>query len=60
MSPGLRARLRLRQRFRDPIAVKHAAELRWLLEEWEPVLRDGGFHPGDALELLDEIGRAHV
>ena len=53
MSPGLRARLRLRQRFRDPIAVKHAAELRWWLEEWEPVLRDGGFHPGDALELLD-------
>ena len=53
MSPGLRARLRLRQRFRDPIAVKHAAELRWWLEEWEPVLRGGGFHPGDALELLD-------
>jgi hypothetical protein len=53
VSPGLRARLRLRQRFRDPIAVKHAAELRWWLEEWEPVLRGGGFHPGDALELLD-------
>ena len=53
MSPGLRARLRLRQRFRDPIAVKHAAELRWWLEEWEPVLRGGGFHPGDALDLLD-------
>jgi SAM-dependent methyltransferase len=53
VSPGLRARLRLRQRFRDPIAIKHAAELRWWLEEWEPVLRGGGFHPGDALELLD-------
>ena len=53
MSPGLRARLRLRQRFRDPIAVKHAAELRWWLEEWEPVLRGGGFSPGDALDLLD-------
>jgi SAM-dependent methyltransferase len=53
VSPGLRARLRLRQRFRDPIAIKHAAELRWWLEEWEPVLRGGGFHPGDALELLE-------
>ncbi|MEA2419986.1 MAG: hypothetical protein QOE60_2192 [Thermoleophilaceae bacterium] len=53
MSPGLRARLRLRQRFRDPIAAKHAAELRWWLEQWEPVLRGGGFHPGDALALLD-------
>ena len=43
----------MRQRFRDPTAVKHAAELRWWLEEWEPVLRQGGFSPGDALELLD-------
>jgi SAM-dependent methyltransferase len=43
----------LRQRFRDPVAVKHDAELRWWLEEWLPVLQEGGFHPGDASELLD-------
>jgi SAM-dependent methyltransferase len=51
---GIRSRLRLRQRFRDPVAAKHDAELRWWLDEWEPVLRAGGFHPGDALDLLDE------
>lgn len=50
----IRSRLRLRQRFRDPVAAKHDAELRWWLEEWEPVLRAGGFHPGDALDFLDE------
>jgi SAM-dependent methyltransferase len=44
---------RLRRRFGDPIAAKHDAELRWWLDEWEPVLRAGGFHPGDALDLLD-------
>ncbi len=49
-----RIRSRLRQRFRDPVAAKHDAELRWWLEEWEPVLRAGGFHPGDALDFLDE------
>ena len=54
MLRGIRSRLRLRQRFRDPVAAKHDAELRWWLEEWEPVLRAGGFHPGDALDLLDE------
>ena len=48
----LRARLRLRQRLRDPEELKHDAELRWWLEHWAPVVRDGGFHPGDALELL--------
>jgi SAM-dependent methyltransferase len=51
---GIRSRLRLRQRFRDPVAAKHDAELRWWLDEWEPVLRAGGFHPGDALDFLDE------
>jgi SAM-dependent methyltransferase len=50
---SVRARLRLRQRLRDPVAVKHEAELRWWLEEWEPVLRGGGFHPGDAPDFLD-------
>lgn len=49
----LRARLRLRQRFRDPLELKHDAELRWWQEHWDPVLRAGGFNPGDAPGLLD-------
>ena len=49
----LRARLRLRQRLRDPVAVKQDAELRWWLEQWDPVLRSGGFNPGDAPRFLD-------
>jgi SAM-dependent methyltransferase len=49
-----RARLRLRQRFRDPVAAKHDAQLRWWLGEWEPVVRAGGLRPVDALEFLDE------
>jgi SAM-dependent methyltransferase len=49
----LRARLRLRQRLRDPVAAKHDAELRWWLEEWNPVLVAGGFNPGDAAAFLD-------
>jgi len=49
----LRARLRLRQRLRDPVDRKHDAELRWWLEHWAPVVRAGGFHPGDALAFLD-------
>jgi SAM-dependent methyltransferase len=47
-----RSRLALRQRFRDPIAAKNEAQLRWWLEQWHPVLQGGGFHPGDALERL--------
>jgi SAM-dependent methyltransferase len=47
-----RRKLRLRTRFRDAVALKHEAELRWWLEKWDPVLRAGGFFPGDALELL--------
>jgi SAM-dependent methyltransferase len=43
----------VRRRFRDPVAVKHEAELRWWLDEWDPVLRDGGFNPGDAPAFLD-------
>lgn len=50
---GVRARLRLRHRFRDPVAVKHDAELSWWLREWDPVLRAGGFNPSDAQTLLD-------
>jgi ubiquinone/menaquinone biosynthesis C-methylase UbiE len=34
------------------VALKHDAELRWWLDEWLPVLRAGGFNPGDAAELL--------
>lgn len=50
---NLRARVRLRSRLRDPVAVKHDAELRWWLEHWDPVLRAGGFNPGDAPQFLD-------
>jgi SAM-dependent methyltransferase len=46
---SVRARLRLR----DPVAAKHDAELRWWLEQWDPVLRGGGFNPGDAPAYLD-------
>jgi SAM-dependent methyltransferase len=46
--------MRLRSRFRDAVSRKHDAELRWWLEEWEPVLRAGGFNPGDALDFLDD------
>jgi len=51
--PRLRARLRLRQRLRPAAAVKGEDEIAWWLREWEPVIRAGGFHPGDAGELLD-------
>jgi SAM-dependent methyltransferase len=47
------ARSRLRRRFGDRMAVKHEAELRWWLDVWNPVLKAGGFHPGDALAFLD-------
>jgi SAM-dependent methyltransferase len=50
----LRARLALRTRFRDPVRIKHDAELRWWLEQWDPVLRAGGFNPGDAPAYLDD------
>jgi SAM-dependent methyltransferase len=55
MNPSgkLRAHVRLRTRFRDPVAVKHDAELRWWLESWDPILRAGGFNPGDAPAFLD-------
>jgi SAM-dependent methyltransferase len=49
-----RARLRLRHRFRDPTAIKLDAQLRWWLEQWDPILQAGGFNPGDALAFLDD------
>jgi SAM-dependent methyltransferase len=49
-----RNRLRLRSRFRDPVEIKNDAQLRWWLEQWDPVIRSGGHQPGDALELLGE------
>ncbi|MEA2362014.1 MAG: hypothetical protein QOD71_1159 [Thermoleophilaceae bacterium] len=45
--------MRLRPRFRDPVAVKYEAELRWWVDEWNPVLQAGGFNPGDAPMFLD-------
>lgn len=55
MSVLSRARvlLPLLQRFRGLIAIKHRVELRFWLEEWDPVIRAGGFNPGDALAFLD-------
>jgi SAM-dependent methyltransferase len=44
--------LALRHRFRDQSAAKNEAQLRWWLEQWLPVVRSGGFNPGDTLELL--------
>jgi SAM-dependent methyltransferase len=49
----VRARLALRQRFRDPVAIKNDAQLRWWVEQWHPVLLAGGFNPGDVPDLLD-------
>jgi SAM-dependent methyltransferase len=48
-----RARLRLRQRFRDPARVKDEAQLQWWLEQWDPVIRNGGLQPADALSFLN-------
>ncbi|HKR98202.1 MAG TPA: methyltransferase domain-containing protein, partial [Candidatus Dormibacteraeota bacterium] len=36
-----------------PHAADLDAELRWWLETWDPVIREGGFNPGDVLEFLD-------
>ena len=41
------------QRARGSVAAKHDAELRWWLTHWDPVLRAGGFNPGDASRFLD-------
>lgn len=50
----MRSRLAFRQRFRDPVAIKHDAQLRWWLEQWDPVLRSGGLNPSDAASLLGD------
>jgi SAM-dependent methyltransferase len=50
----VRARLALRHRFRDPVAVKNDAQLRWWLEQWHPVIQRGGLNPSDAAAVLGE------
>lgn len=49
-----RARLSLRRRFGDSVAVKNDAQLRWWVQEWDPVIRAGGLNPSDAAGLLDD------
>lgn len=49
-----RARLSLRRRSGDPVAAKNDAQLRWWVQEWDPVLRSGGLNPSDAAELLGD------
>jgi SAM-dependent methyltransferase len=51
---GAKGRLRHRLGRPDPVTAKHDAQLRWWLEEWDPVVRAGGLNPGDALTFLDE------
>jgi SAM-dependent methyltransferase len=46
-------RFPLPTRFRDAPDTKGDSELRWWLEHWDPVLRAGGFNPGDAPAFLD-------
>jgi SAM-dependent methyltransferase len=48
----IRAALRIRQRLRSRAAIKSEAELRWWIEQWDPVLRGGGFNPADVQEIL--------
>lgn len=43
---------RLRRRLGGGAATKNDEELRWWLETWDPILRDGGFFPGDALGFI--------
>jgi SAM-dependent methyltransferase len=49
----VRARLRLRQHFRSPRALKGDEEIAWWLHEWDPILRAGGFSPADVPDLLN-------
>lgn len=49
----VRRRLRLRQRFRSATAIKHDAELSWWLNQWDRILREGGFNPADVPDFLD-------
>ena len=50
---SVRNRPRRWLRSRGAVDAKHAAELRWWLEDWDPILRAGGFNPGDAPRFLD-------
>ena len=50
----MRARLRPGHGSPAPVAEKNDAQLRWWLEEWEPVVQAGGLHPGDALTFLED------
>jgi len=50
----LGAPVRLARRMRSSPAAKGDAELRWWREVWEPVLRGGGFSPGDALAFIED------
>jgi SAM-dependent methyltransferase len=49
----MRSHLTARAGFADPVRAKHDAELRWWLESWDPVIRAGGFNPGDTPAYLD-------
>jgi SAM-dependent methyltransferase len=44
----------LRRRLGGTSTSKHDEELRWWLETWDPVIREGGFFPGDALDYLPD------
>jgi SAM-dependent methyltransferase len=44
----------VRRRLRGASVAKHDEELRWWLQTWDPVIREGGLFPGDALDYLPE------
>jgi SAM-dependent methyltransferase len=50
----LRAKLRLRQRFRSAKELKGDSEIGWWQTQWDPVLQGGGFSPADVPDLLGE------
>ena len=52
MINALRQRRGVLERLRQRNSDKGDEELRWWLTEWEPVIRAGGFYPGDVPELL--------
>jgi SAM-dependent methyltransferase len=45
---------RLRRRLRAAVSAKGEAEIGWWLTHWEPAIRDGGFSPPDAADILGE------
>jgi SAM-dependent methyltransferase len=54
MSPPSRLRRAALRRLGRTADAKGDAELHWWLTTWDPVLREGGLNPSDALELLGE------